>query len=63
MKDSIIRTIQQEALRAYNSGKMWFVAYGFEFFVEEVVSGHCRVVNGDNVDVGVRIDNGHVYCG
>ena len=63
MKDSIIRTIQQEALRAYNSGKMWFRAYGFEFFVEEVVSGHCRVVNSDNVDVGVRIDNGHVYCG
>lgn len=63
MKESIIRGINREALCAYNSGKMEFIAYGVKFFLEEVADGCCRVITTDDMDAGIRIENGVVYCG
>ena len=63
MKDSIIRGINREALWAYNTGEMEFMAYGVKFFLEEVEDGCCRVITTDDMDAGIRIENGVVYCG
>lgn len=63
MKESIIRGINREALCAYNTGKMEFMAYGVKFFLEKVADGCCRVITTDDMDAGIRIENGVVYCG
>lgn len=63
MKESIIRGINREALWAYNTGKMEFMAYGVKFFLEKVADGCCRVITTDYRDAGIRIDNGVVYYG